>query len=118
MTPRQKESETFPQSKYTRGTAVHVLERCHSSFLVLHKLGIVVNFVLLRSQRRIQEFPRGAPTPRGRQHTILPNFPENCMKSKEFGRPGGGGGARPLNPPLVVKGKLIAKTLPLVGPTL
>ena len=37
----------------------------------------------------------------GRQHTILPNFPENCMKSKEFGRLGGGRAPRaPLNPPL------------------
>ena len=27
-------------------------------------------------------FPRGGG---GGQHTILPNFPENCMKSKEFG---------------------------------
>ena len=27
-------------------------------------------------------FPQG-----GCQHMILPNFPENCMKSKEFGRP-------------------------------
>ena len=47
-------------------------------------------------------FPRGgANSPGGRQHTILPNFPENCMKSKEFGRPGGGAPcALPLNPPL------------------
>ena len=32
-------------------------------------------------------FPRGggANTPGGRQHTILPNFPKNCMKLKEFG---------------------------------
>ena len=45
-------------------------------------------------------FPQGgANSPGGRQHTILPNFPENCMKSKEFGRPGGGGA--PLNPPLL-----------------
>ena len=30
-------------------------------------------------------FPRGgAPTPWGRQHTILPKFPKNCMKLKEF----------------------------------
>ena len=42
-------------------------------------------------QWRIHDFPEeGAPTPRGgRQHTILPNFPKNCMKLKEFG-PGGG----------------------------
>ena len=30
-------------------------------------------------------FPRGG----GCQHTILPNFPKNCMKLKEFGPPGG-----------------------------
>ena len=29
----------------------------------------------------------GAPTPQGGQHTILPNFPKNCMKLKEFGPP-------------------------------
>ena len=41
----------------------------------------------------------GANSPGGgRQHTIWPNFPENCMKSKEFGRSGGGGGA-PCAPP-------------------
>ena len=36
-------------------------------------------------------FPRGggANFPGGRQHTILPNFPKNCMKLKEFGPPGG-----------------------------
>ena len=33
-------------------------------------------------------FPRGGREPsRGGVNT--PNFPENCMKSKEFGRPGG-----------------------------
>ena len=48
-------------------------------------------------------FPRGggANSPGGRQHTILLNFPKNCMKLKEFG-PGGGG--RPkfyyVDPPL------------------
>ena len=37
-------------------------------------------------------FPRGggANSPGGCQHTILPNFPKNCMKLKEFGLPGGG----------------------------
>ena len=36
-------------------------------------------------------FPRGGGTnsPGGRQHTILPYFPENCMKLKESGPPGG-----------------------------
>ena len=47
-------------------------------------------------------FPRGggAKSPGGRQHTILPNFPKNCMKLKEFGP----GGVRPkfyyVDPPL------------------
>ena len=45
---------------------------------------------------RISQLPGG-----GRQHKILPNFPKNCMKSKEFGLPGGGRPLRPLNPPLV-----------------
>ena len=32
----------------------------------------------------------GVPTLQGgRQHTILPNFPKNCMKLKEFGPRGG-----------------------------
>ena len=39
-------------------------------------------------------FPRGgganSPGGGGRQHTILPNFPKNCMKLKEFGPRGGG----------------------------
>ena len=45
-------------------------------------------------------FPQGggANSPGGRQHTILPNFPKNCMKLKEFGPPGGS--ARPWRPPL------------------
>ena len=44
--------------------------------------------------------PRGGGPnpPGGRQHTILPNFPKNCMQLKEFGPQGGG--ARPLRPPL------------------
>ena len=41
-------------------------------------------------------FPRGGREPsRGGVNT--PNFPKNCMKSKEFGRPGGG--VRPSRPP-------------------
>ena len=35
-------------------------------------------------QWRIQDFPEV-----GRQHTILPNFPKNGMKLKEFGSSGG-----------------------------
>ena len=42
------------------------------------------------------DFPEGGREPsRGGVNT--PNFPENCMKSKEFGRPGGG--VRPSRPP-------------------
>ena len=40
----------------------------------------------------------------GHQHKILPKFPKNCMKLKEFGPRGKGGGARPkfyyVDPPL------------------
>ena len=55
---------------------------------------------------QIQDFPMGggAPTAQGgHQHTILLNFPENCMKSKEFGHRGGGGVpfAPPTHPPLM-----------------
>ena len=39
-------------------------------------------------QWRIQDFPEGGREPsRGGVNT--PNFPKNCMKSKEFGCPGG-----------------------------
>ena len=59
-------------------------------------------------QRRIQDFPWGAPTPQGgRQHTILPNFPENCMKSKEFGCPRGRGVHAPCAPPKSATGHLL-----------
>ena len=37
---------------------------------------------------------RGRQLPGGHQQTILPNFPKNCMKLKEFGPPD------PLDPPL------------------
>ena len=53
-------------------------------------------------QWRIQDFPEGGREPsRGGVNT--PNFPENCMKSKEFGRPGGGvhPSRPPLDPPMV-----------------
>ena len=43
---------------------------------------------IVTNQWRIQDFPEGGREPsRGGVNT--PNFPENCMKSKEFGRPGG-----------------------------
>ena len=59
-------------------------------------------YLPLHCQWRIQDFPEeGAPTPQGgRQHTILSNFPKNCMKLKEFGPRGGGGGRASPAPPL------------------
>ena len=50
-------------------------------------------------------FSRGGGREPSRGGVNTPNFPENCMKSKEFGRPGGGGGGRasltpPLDPPM------------------
>ena len=51
-------------------------------------------------QWRIQDFPEvGAPTLHGgRQHMILPTFPKNCMKLKEFGPRAGRASLAP--PPL------------------
>ena len=49
------------------------------------------------------DFPRegSANSPGGtRQHTILPNFPQNCMKLKEFGLRGARVPHAPLDPPL------------------
>ena len=44
----------------------------------------------------IQDFPEeGCQLPGGCQHTILPKFPKNCMKLKEFG-PGGSIPCTPL----------------------
>ena len=42
-------------------------------------------------------FSRGGGREPSRGGVNTPNFPENCMKSKEFGRPGGG--VRPSRPP-------------------
>ena len=41
------------------------------------------------AQWRIQWRGEGANPRGGRRHMILPNFPKNCMKLKEFGSPGG-----------------------------
>ena len=59
-------------------------------------------------------FPRsGGASPGGRQHTILPNFPKNCMQLKKLDR---GEGVRPSRPPqihqwviLCVRSKLILR---------
>ena len=69
------------------------------------------NFIISGSnihQWRIQDFPKeGVPTPQGgHQHTILPNFPQNCMKLKEFGPPGAHVLLTPLlDPPMLLLGK-------------
>ena len=55
------------------------------------------NIGMNSSQFRILKFDKmthtsggsGISPRRGRQHTILPYFPKNCMKLKEFGPQGG-----------------------------
>ena len=48
-------------------------------------------YIFSSKEWRIQDFTEvGAPTLRGWQDTILPNFPQNCMKLREFG------GAHPI----------------------
>ena len=43
------------------------------------------NATCSKIQRRIQNFPEVGTQPGGGgQHTILPNFPKNCMKLNEF----------------------------------
>ena len=48
-------------------------------------------------------FSRGGGREPSRGGVNTPNIPENCMKSKEFGRPGGGRASLtpPLDPPMV-----------------
>ena len=60
------------------------------------------------SPRRGRQLPGGG----GRSHTILPYFPKNCMKLKEFGPRGGRASlAPPLDPPLdnVLNSKLFTR---------
>ena len=71
-----------------------------SGFICMRQLTSIVVQMVSRSVAD-PGFPRGgAPTLQGRQHAVLLNFPNNCMKLKEFGR----GGARPkfyyVDPPL------------------
>ena len=57
---------------------------CHS----IHRRGSPSEGSTSRGSGGSRIFPRGGREPsRGGVNT--PNFPENCMKSKEFGRPGG-----------------------------
>ena len=52
-------------------------------------ISVVANFQVSKEKPVVDPgFPRngGANSPgRERQHTVLPNFPQNCMKLKEFG---------------------------------
>ena len=79
----QHEHEPF--HKYPNHLNLEWKESPSSKFTVLKT--VLFNY----TQWRIQDFPEeGATTLQGgRQHTILPNFPKNCMKLKEFGPPGG-----------------------------
>ena len=57
-------------------------------------------------QWRIQDFVEvGGHPSRGRQHTILPKFPQNCMKLKEFGPREGGRSRIPRTPLRSATGK-------------
>ena len=76
---------------------------------------VEIDFYWNTLQWWIQDFPKeGAPTPRGRQHTILPKFPKNCMKLKEFGPRGTWGTRTPLgsklDPPLLSDNEVMPKT--------
>ena len=67
-------------------------------------------------------FPRrGGGTLRGgRQHTIFSNFPQNCIKLKEFGPPVGMRDACPIDPPPIKTflHRIIPQTIPLGRPIL
>ena len=77
-------------------------------------------------QRRIQDFPEMAPTPKVGVLTYYFAFffAENCMKMKEFGPQGGVPGA-PLDPPmltvqtgnylLILSGENIAMVIKMLG---
>ena len=86
---------TFP-------TSLWILRLCTEDHKFVLKNSIKMSTV---PQWRIQDFPQvGAWTLQG--HIVLRNFPQNCMKLKEFGRLGGGGDMRPscpfpLHPPMV-----------------
>ena len=63
------------------------LQFCFTSFWVCYPITTVAD----------PGFSRGGGREPSRGGVNTPNFPENCMKSKEFGRPGGGRAS--LTPP-------------------
>ena len=92
------------QSSRALGNLWKVLfsERLHTKRMGRNRFSRVFS-QLLASTAADPGFPRGggANSSGGRQHTILPNFPKNCMKLKEFGPRGGRASlAPPLDPPL------------------
>ena len=83
------------RSLHTHSTDLHCVDKISS---VVDKTSVDYQY-----QWRIQDFPEvGRQLSEGRggcQHNILPNFPKNCMKLKEFGPPGSVPRG-PLDPPL------------------
>ena len=74
---------------------------CYQSYFLLY---IVLSLPATVNNRDGSRIPRIE----GRQLTILPYFPKNCMKLKEFG-PGGHPSRPYLDPPLVTVNKLFTK---------
>ena len=73
---------------------------------------ILLNYFVDKNQWQIKDFQEGARTPEeGRQPTIWPIFPKNCMKMKKFWpRRGGARPWYPLDPTLRIAGKFSAAT--------
>ena len=97
--------------KYRVDLLYHVEKKAVEGFTKLHKRYCDVSSpaahleqmkTKYHDQWRIQDFPGGGREPsRGGVNT--PNFPENCMKSKEFGRPGGRASLTPPpDPPMMI----------------
>ena len=77
---------------------------CHGGEIPVRCLSVVpggrdiVTEVLSGGSRISRRWGEGNSPGRGRQHTVLPNFPKNCMKFERIWTPGGGGRAS-LAPP-------------------
>ena len=76
--------------------------------------GTLPTFYHTRHSGGSRIFPRWGGQPSGGgggQHTILPNFPQNCMKLKEF-VPGGARPSRPLDLPMrhLIASRLFLRT--------
>ena len=89
---------TSLRSIYKNGTLCSLLNRPHEEGRTLLSSEGIISLPLANGLYCLTAvadpgFPRGggANSPGGCQHTILPNFPKNCMKLKEFGPRGGGG---------------------------